>query len=395
MKKIAIVSLQTRGSQPVIGLEFTKALSKKARVLAAISSSVVNLADWRKLDVESLVEIRTPPKSPRVPWQYGLYALRSLRSIPDLVSLARKISLFDPDVLYWPLLHYWAPLINVLTPSIPKLIALQDPDFQQGVRSPVLKPLMRVGIRYTIGQAHRVIVLFQHAVEILEREGIPKEVVDVIPHGEFSYYARTYSVDSVGTFPTTGPTLLFFGNIVPHKGLDVLLKAFPLVKARIPRARLLIVGAGDLSPYAAMLNNSQDVTVINRFIADSEIPSYFAKSDVVVLPYLDASTVSGVIPLAYAFGKPVVATRVGGIPEQVIDGETGILVASQDVHGLAEACVTLLASPDLRKSMGQSGYRLAHSKWNWHRLADMILESCDKAAKGGRISDYRRRRTYS
>jgi glycosyltransferase involved in cell wall biosynthesis len=77
---------------------------------------------------------------------------------------------------------------------------------------------------------------------------------------------------------------------------------------------------------------------------------------VVVLPYVEA-TQSGVIPVAYSFGKPVVATTVGGLPAQVDDGKTGYLVPPRDERALADAVVRLLCNRDLRRQLGANGKR--------------------------------------
>jgi glycosyltransferase involved in cell wall biosynthesis len=96
--------------------------------------------------------------------------------------------------------------------------------------------------------------------------------------------------------------------------------------------------------------------ILNRYIRDDETVQLFQSASVVVLPYIESSQ-SGVIPLAYTYGKPVVATAVGGLPEMVIHGVTGLLVPPRDERQLADAIVMLLGNDALRRKMGDAAKR--------------------------------------
>jgi alpha-maltose-1-phosphate synthase len=96
--------------------------------------------------------------------------------------------------------------------------------------------------------------------------------------------------------------------------------------------------------------------VHNKFVPDDQAADYFRRASVVVLPYIEASQ-SGVIPMAYSAGKPVVATTVGGLPEMVEDGRTGYVVPPGDATQLAEAVTKLLLDEPLRRRMGANAKR--------------------------------------
>jgi len=109
--------------------------------------------------------------------------------------------------------------------------------------------------------------------------------------------------------------------------------------------------------------------IIERFVPNDEIQVYMNACDVVVLPYTEIST-SGATMLAYAFSKPVVASRVGCMGEIVTD-ETGILVKSEDANTLAEG-IKELFSKDYEQ-MGKNAYKMAIEKYNWDVMIDKTI----------------------
>ena len=96
------------------------------------------------------------------------------------------------------------------------------------------------------------------------------------------------------------------------------------------------------------------------------------------MPYRDA-TQSGVIPLAYIFGKPVVATNVGGISEQLQDGIQGFLVSPEDEKAFASAVIRILKDDNIRKKMGENALAYYHNQLSGNRISRMTLETYEKA----------------
>ncbi len=153
---------------------------------------------------------------------------------------------------------------------------------------------------------------------------------------------------------TNKKVVLFFGFVRPYKGLEYLIQALPLVREQLSDVHLLIVGEfwtskqGYLA-YAANLGVTEHITIIDDYVPNEEVGKYFAAADVVVLPYVTA-TQSGVVQLAFGFGKPVITTRVGGLHEVVRDGYNGLVVPPQDEEALAAAIVRYFAE-DLGTTM--------------------------------------------
>ena len=141
-----------------------------------------------------------------------------------------------------------------------------------------------------------------------------------------------------------GDYVLFFGQVESNKGIDYLLEAIKQVHTQNPKVRLIIAGKGtfpfDISEYKKL----DYIEFRNRFIPDDELAELIQGSYCVVCPYKDA-TQSGVVMSAFAFNKPVIATNVGGLPEQVIDNRYGLIVPPCDSIALARAIMTLLEAP--------------------------------------------------
>ncbi len=153
----------------------------------------------------------------------------------------------------------------------------------------------------------------------------------------------------------------------------MLLDAFAQVSARRPNVRLLIAGDGSLGPYRRQLKNLKRVEIINRWVAEDEISQLFERADMVVLPYTSASQ-SGVLAVAAGYGLPVIATQVGGLPEQISDGKTGLLVPPGSAEALAAAIERLLDDHDLANQLGRALRREFEEQRSWEKVAGKLLD---------------------
>ncbi len=175
--------------------------------------------------------------------------------------------------------------------------------------------------------------------------------------------ARTSAVKWSNKLPCeqTG-TILFFGRSDRHKGLEILIRAQPIISRSIPRARILIVAHGEeLKRCRSLIQDDKKFDIYDGIATGDFMAQSFARSSLVVLPYLSAST-SGVLLTAYEFGKPVVATQVGCLPEYVIEGVTGLLVPPGQVEPFADAIIHLLQDDVRRHHMGENARRWAEEE---------------------------------
>ena len=139
-----------------------------------------------------------------------------------------------------------------------------------------------------------------------------------------------------------------------------------------PNYKLLIAGKGDMHPYKELLKDIENnVILYNRWIDDEEVSEIIQQIDFLVLPYIDASQ-SGVIPLAYSFEKPVIATNVGGLSEQVTE-ETGILVEPNNEAQLIAAMAKLIDDYSLVQDLGRTAHQKSTLNNTWDKSLDILM----------------------
>src|SRR3984893_576323 len=224
-------------------------------------------------------------------------------------------------------------------------------------------------------RAGQLIVHSEHIRALMVRQlnGASKNI-SLMPHIQIGQ-------ELVSTTPKEDEHLiLFFGRIWEYKGLEYLIRAEPLISARVPGVRIMIAGQGEeFSRYARMMVHPERFIVHNEFISEERTAEYFRRASIVVLPYIEASQ-SGVIPLAYSAAKPVVATTVGGLPEMVEHGRTGYLVPPRDAANLADALVRLLLDKTLRRQMGVNAKHKIELECSPETIARQTVEVYHRAA---------------
>lgn len=229
--------------------------------------------------------------------------------------------------------------------------------------------------------ADHVLVHSRSCAEYLTMNGVDPRRVSFIPHGNYSALcidgdlSRESARRSLG-LKEESRVVLFFGAISPYKGLETLLAAFPSIARRDSRALLVLAGEPlmDAAPILAQIDTlgiRDKVLVDLRYIPFAEFARYFRSADVVVFPHRRISQ-SGVLMLAYGFGRPVVATDVGGLGEAVNEDGTGIVVPPGDVNGLAAGIVEALSDPARAEAMGMRARALSESKYSWGVIGDAI-----------------------
>jgi len=270
-----------------------------------------------------------------------------LRGCTELVVVAREILRRRPAAIH---LNSELPILLPLFPLFAcfnSVITLHDAVPHEG-ESFAKRAFMRLHLLLVFLFIRKVIV---HSVAI--RDELPaflRSRTHVLPHVNYSLWAHEKSSprDAAPPGDVAPPhdgslqgkrfVVLFFGRLLSYKGLEYLLEAFRQLDRQ--RFELIIAGEGDLSDYRI---EGANIRTLNRFIPDEEMAALFNEAHVVALPYLSASQ-SGVAYMAFAFEKPVIATRVGALADVVIDGQNGFLIEPRSAEALA-AALTRIADP--------------------------------------------------
>lgn len=317
-------------------VQHTNGLLPYGEVLLVMPSKL--FAPYANL-VESDVVVRTFSK-PRL--------RQPFRQVQTARWIVKQIEEFEPDVIHFQLGHMWFNFVlPLLRRKFPIVFTVHDPRQHLGDRGAKNTPqwIMDFGYR----RADQIIVHGSQLSDVLVNQlGISRKSIHVIPH-------IAIGTGDLSERESGENLILFFGRIWPYKGLEFLIRAQPLINQAVPDAKIVICGQGeDFERYHDMMKAPDRFVVHNRWIKDDERAVFFQRSSVVVLPYIEA-TQSGVVPIAYAHKKPVVATRTGGLPDVVEDGKTGFLVEPENEVELANAVIKLLQDKQLQEEMGEAG----------------------------------------
>jgi glycosyltransferase involved in cell wall biosynthesis len=263
-------------------------------------------------------------------------------------QLVHRLRRLDPDVIHVQQGHYAFNLLLGRLGGVPLVLTAHEVMDRRRAR---MAPHRVPQWPYTLGlrRADRVIVHGEAVRAEVVAKGVDPSRVHVLPRAAPRLSRETGDAD--------GTTILLFGRIWPYKGLEYLVAAEPAISRRVPDVKIVIAGEGEkLARYRRSMAHPERFEVHDRFVSREEREQLFRRAGVVVLPYVDAST-SAVIPIAYAHRKPVVVTSVGGLPGDVEDGRTGLVVPPRDPAALAKALVRLLLDDGMRRELGDAGRR--------------------------------------
>jgi len=289
----------------------------------------------------------------------GRRARKLLEHVPDMLRYRREAE--RADLVHWQWLAIEQIDAWLLPRGRPRVLTAHN------VVAHEERLGQAAGRRRVLRAMDAVVVHSRHGAEQAASLGADPLRVHVIPHGAFDYLTRLPDEKPLPEelAATDVPVVLFFGLIRDYKGVDVLLRAWRSVPGD---AELWIVGMPrvDMAPLRALAG--ERVRFVSRFVDDSELPAFFRRADLVVLPYRDADQ-SGVLYTALAFGKPLVLSDVGGFGEV----GAGRLVPAGDEEALAAALGELLADPVAREELGAASARAAAGPYSWDAVAERTL----------------------
>lgn len=299
-------------------------------------------------------------------WNRLRLGVKMAEHLPDSLRYRRRAR--EADIVHYQWLTSEGIDAHLLPRTHPKLLTVHDvvPQADRRGFAPVMPRLLDKMDAVIVHSAHG-------AARLRDDFGLDGDRVQVIPHGAFDYLTRLEHEQPLppDLQAVDKPVILSFGLVRPYKGVDVLLDAF----AELPDAELWVVGMPrmDMAPLRALAARAPGtVRFVSRFIDEREIPAYFRRADIVVLPYRQIDQ-SGVLYTALAFGKALVLSAVGGFSEISEGGRVARLVAPGDRDALASELSELAHNSCARAQLERAAARVAEDKYSWDSVAQRTL----------------------
>ncbi len=230
---------------------------------------------------------------------------------------------------------------------------------------PLKNRLYQAIVKRALSHAHYITVTSRYLKETVLKLDGKLNNIEVIPFGvdleQFRYVERS---------PGDRIIIGIAKSLMPKYGIDILIRAFYMLRLKYPNLRLKIAGKGDYGPEYKKLAEDlklSDFVEFVGFINHRELLSFFNEINIFAMPSIVDDESFGVAALeASSTGLPVVASRVGGVPEVINDNITGFLIERKDVDGLAQALEKLILNPQLRVDMGKAGRKFVEENYDWN-----------------------------
>lgn len=298
-------------------------------------------------------------------------------------SLAAFVKPLKQDL---DIIHYHAPSPSIIfTPILYKkikkvpLVVSYHGQVNPHPRSIIRKMGVKVFQRFIdilLSQADLIISPTARYIEESRLKDYKDKVV-VIPNGvdikSFDPGLSKKECREYLNLPLDKKILLYLNALVPEKGPDVLVKSMPKIIERVPEVHLVFVGKGRMRRELEKLSIKEGIqnhVTFAGFIKEGLKPLYYKASDIFVIPSTGEHESFGIVNLeAMASGLPIVASRIGGIPDIVNDGENGLLVPPGNPDALAEAIVYLLKNENVRENMANDGRKKVRN-YSWDKIAE-------------------------
>ncbi|MDR2529249.1 MAG: glycosyltransferase family 4 protein [Synergistaceae bacterium] len=368
MRIIAFV-LGKRWATPVYSYEMIKGLSKYCDIKVILEKEVDNISQWRQLPIERL-EVTTYKNHDL------LSGICSFLKIITFLKIRQFINHFNPDIIYYPVLHPWKIVLDCWIPSqIPEIMTIHDPILHEGENSFLFKFFHWAALRKP-----KFFVLLNNTQKnyFINKHKLIDDTVCVLPLGVFSSYKESIKkLDDLSEFKDIfqlqGKYFLFIGRLLKYKGLSTLLKASKILLKNNLLMPLVIAGAGRLSEeeqdLLSFISISGKVYFYNHYLDDSSIATLVKNAYMTILPY-DSATQSGIIPLSFAFGTPALASNVAGLKEQVKNNETGYIFTAKDEENLAHKMLHVWNLEScFYQNMRKQCLVYANKNWGWDSIA--------------------------
>ncbi len=376
--EIAYVLSQNSGGLPHYAAQLANAVAEHADVTVLkpeeTTADDVFSEDVRVLNTFESMNISLPELR-----KFNFDVRRNLKALASYKNI-RLIEKVDPDVVHdptdlFPQVKFYAKRYR-LDERYPFVVTYHEVPIE---RFPISRPpevledlvdtlIPDLDVRHSI-------VHTENQRRALRGRLEDPESISVIPHGVNDMFGN-YDYEER---PEEDHTVLFFGNIIPPKGIDTLVEAVPLVRERVPDVTLVVAGNGRFGKRSRKIveQYSDSFEIHDYFVPNDRVGEFFSRAALVAVPYRQqkggTKGHSGTLATAFAFGKPVIASTAGEFPKLVGETGSGEVVPAEDPKALADAIVDLLEDDEKRDRMAKNSTRQAE-RLSWGGIAKTHLD---------------------
>jgi glycosyltransferase involved in cell wall biosynthesis len=352
------------GGGQTYAYHITKYLNKLANkhrnfeIYLSVSKNAELYKDFKKFNLKSF-NIKTYDSK-----------IQAIISFLNILSVKKKfinfLRLNKIDVVYSPMFHLWNFLISkyFFKYRIKYLFTVHDAKLHPGENSFILRLIYNLSVKTANGYL------------TLTKTVKSQLLKDKYFRNKKIYVARFGNIENINNIKKLekkkGMKFLFFGRILEYKGIHNLLIAFSKFNKDYPNSTLHIVGRGDVSKYLKLILKNKNIYLINNWISEKSFNTFFRDFHVCVLPYIEASQ-SGVIPLMFSLGIPVIITPVGGLNEQVKNNYNGIICKDYSYYSLQKEMERIAVDKKLYYKLVRGAVATSKNKKIWEKSAEKIL----------------------
>lgn len=301
------------------------------------------------------------------------FRIRDPRNMLSYYKVAKTLNHFD--IVHVQSGNVWLSLFRRLFKRIPIVFTIHDPHQHVGTNKS----------NYIYQDISQKLMSLQSSVSIVHgrklkkmtasKYGVDPMRIEIVPHGELSFYKKLRKANNPFSNNPSCKRVLFFGEARKNKGIKYLIDAEPIISKHYNDYKICIAGSCkdlDVLNCLEKVRNNQNFEIIDRYVPIDQVADLVESSYLVVLPYISA-TQSGVLSLAFGFGKTVVSTDTGSIGEIIEHEKTGLIVPPCNEKALADAILKLLKDEDKCKLYGENAKKVAEQILNWDTITYKIV----------------------
>lgn len=311
-----------------------------------------------------------------------------IKYLSAYLDIIRGIQEISPDIIHVPFYNTFEISLAPILTLYPAIATIHDPISHSGMDRFGIFTKMRVASSRVFDS---IIVHGKVCKKQAIEAGFQQQRVRTLPHGLYDLFKEHGKQIEETAYPVVrdldAPTILFFGEIRPNKGYDRVEAILQKVQEQEPSTKAIVAGSPNLGGNKMentlkTLDDNEDIILIPEYIPLEEVRPFFIKSDVVVLPYYDA-TASGVAMIAYTFNTPIVTTDTGELGEIVRKDNSGIVASTNSTCQIANSVSSLVTDDNQRKDIIDN-IRDARCKYEWSTIAYQTKEIYKKVINSDR-----------